>query len=97
VRPLWEGDSRVVKRSGRDEPTWVVIHIQYTTQRISLYSCHYLKLAKKCPAFLIIFYIFFSYKIGEQEGEHLCPEVVVEEVAKIMYTNVSKCKNDKIK
>jgi hypothetical protein len=23
-RPLWEGDQEVVKRSGRDEPMWVI-------------------------------------------------------------------------
>jgi hypothetical protein len=26
-RPLWEGDQEVVKRYGRDEPLWVVIHM----------------------------------------------------------------------
>jgi hypothetical protein len=26
-RSLWEGDSEVVKRSGRNEPVWLVIHI----------------------------------------------------------------------
>jgi hypothetical protein len=26
-RPLWEGDQEVVKRSCRDEPVWVVIHM----------------------------------------------------------------------
>jgi hypothetical protein len=25
--PLWEGDQEVTKRSGRDEPTWVAIHM----------------------------------------------------------------------
>jgi hypothetical protein len=25
-RPLWEGDQEVLKRSGNDEPMWVVIH-----------------------------------------------------------------------
>jgi hypothetical protein len=35
------------KRTGRDEPIWVVIHIYMeTTQGISLYSYLYLKLAK---------------------------------------------------
>jgi hypothetical protein len=46
-RPLWEGHYEVVKRSGRDEPVWVVTHISMeTTQEISLYSYLYLKLAK---------------------------------------------------
>jgi hypothetical protein len=26
-RPPWEGDQEVVKRSSRDEPVWVVIHM----------------------------------------------------------------------
>jgi hypothetical protein len=26
-RPLWEGDREVGKRSGRDEPMWVAIHM----------------------------------------------------------------------
>jgi hypothetical protein len=30
-RPLWEGDQEVVKRSGRDEPMWVVIHMYMET------------------------------------------------------------------
>jgi hypothetical protein len=46
-RPLWEGDHKVAKRSGRDEPMWVAIHM-YTeaTLGISLYSYLYLKQAK---------------------------------------------------
>jgi hypothetical protein len=44
---LWEGDWEVVKRCGRDEPVWIVIHLcMETTQGISLYSYLYLKLAK---------------------------------------------------
>jgi hypothetical protein len=51
-RPLWEGDQEVVKRSGRDEPIWVVIHIcMETTQVISPYSYLHLKLAKKKKLF----------------------------------------------
>jgi hypothetical protein len=30
-RPLWEGDYEAVKKSGRDEPTGVVIHIHMET------------------------------------------------------------------
>jgi hypothetical protein len=43
-RPLWEGDQEVVKRSGRDEPMWVVIHkCMEAMLGISLYSYLYLK------------------------------------------------------
>jgi hypothetical protein len=57
-----------VKRSGRDEPMWVVIHkCMETTQRISLYSYLYLKLAKT-PCFSYYHLCFFFNKIGEQEG-----------------------------
>jgi hypothetical protein len=58
-----------VKRSGRDEPLQVVIHIcMEKTQGISLYSYLYLKLTK-ITCFSYYFYGFFSfYKIREQEG-----------------------------
>jgi hypothetical protein len=26
-RPIWEGDQEVVKRSDRDDPMWVAIHM----------------------------------------------------------------------
>jgi hypothetical protein len=55
-RPRWEGEQEVVKRSGRDEPIQVVIHMcMEATLEISLYSYLYLKLA------------LFN-NIGEQEG-----------------------------
>jgi hypothetical protein len=42
-RPLWEGDWDVVKRSGRDESIWVVIHMCMEAMLgISLYSYPYL-------------------------------------------------------
>jgi hypothetical protein len=68
-RPLWEGGQEIVKRSGRSEPVWVVIHIcMETTLGISLYSYLYLKLAK-CCVFLITSYVFSSTKnLREQEG-----------------------------
>jgi hypothetical protein len=66
--PLWEGDWGIGKRTCRDEPIWVVIHIcMETTQGISLYSYLYLKLAKT-PCFSYYLLCFFFYKIGEQEG-----------------------------
>jgi hypothetical protein len=56
-----------VKRSGRDEPIGVVIHIcMETTEGISLSSYLYLKLAKMPFFFFIIFYIFLlqNWRIG---------------------------------
>jgi hypothetical protein len=41
-RPLCEGDQEVVKRSGRDEAMWVVIHMcMEATLGIPLYSYLY--------------------------------------------------------
>jgi hypothetical protein len=60
-----------VKRSGRDEPMWVVIHMcMETTQGISLYSYPYLKLAKT-PCFIYYLKCFFFYKISEQEDRRM--------------------------
>jgi hypothetical protein len=62
-----------VKRSGRDEPIWVVIHIsKETTQGISLYSNLYLKLAK-CYVFLFILHIFTSTKSENKRAEQVLP------------------------
>jgi hypothetical protein len=67
-RPLWEGDQEEVKSSGRDEPMWVAIHMYMETMLgISLYSYHYLKLAK-LPCFSYYLLCFFFNKIREQEG-----------------------------
>jgi hypothetical protein len=58
----------VVKRSGRDEPMWVIVHkCIETTLGIFLYSCLYLKLAKMlCLSYFLL--CFLSNKIREQEG-----------------------------
>jgi hypothetical protein len=69
-RSLWEGDKEVMKWSGRNEPVWVAIYnCMEAMIGICLYSYLYLKLAK--TVFLIIFYVFLSNKIGEQEGRTL--------------------------
>jgi hypothetical protein len=50
-----EGDQEVVKRSGRDEPVQVVIHMCMEAMLgISLYSYPYLKLAKTLPFLLLL-------------------------------------------
>jgi hypothetical protein len=42
-RPIWKGDQELVKRSGRDESTWVVTHLYMKAMLgISLYSYPYL-------------------------------------------------------
>jgi hypothetical protein len=58
----------VVKRSGRDEPMWVAIHLcMETTKGMSLYSYLYFKLAKTlCLSYYLSCFLF--NKIGEQEG-----------------------------
>jgi hypothetical protein len=65
-RPLWEGDWEVVKRSGRDEPTQVVIHMcMEAILGISLYSHLYLKLAKMLYLPYYSLHLLFN-KIGEE-------------------------------
>jgi hypothetical protein len=69
------------------------------TQGISLYSYLYLKLAKT-PCFSCYHLCFFFYRKNRTGGQKLfCPEtgegaIIEGEVAQIMYSHVSKCKND---
>jgi hypothetical protein len=80
-------------RSGKDEPIWLEIYIYMeTTQRISWYNYPFLKLAK-IPCFSYYLLCFFFNKVREQEGG----AGSAQEVAQIMYTHISTCKNDKIK
>jgi hypothetical protein len=81
-----------VKRSGRDEPMWVVILMcMVTILGISLYSYLYLKVAKMVHLSYYLLCFLFN-KVGDQEGR-----MEGAEMAKTMYTHVSKCKNEKIK
>jgi hypothetical protein len=73
-RPLWEGDQEVVKRSGRDEPMWVSIHMCMEAMLgISLYNYPCLKLAKML--YLILFYAFSSPKLENKRVELVLPGV----------------------
>jgi hypothetical protein len=57
-------DQEVVKKSGRNEPVWVVIQIcMETAQGISMYSYPYLKLAKMPYLSYYLLWFFFN-KIG---------------------------------
>jgi hypothetical protein len=94
-RPLWEGDSEVVKRSGRDEPMWVAIHKYMEAMLgISLYSYLCFKLAECCLSYYLLGFLF--NKIREQ-GQIL-PESgggLGGQVAQTMCTSVSECNNYK--
>jgi hypothetical protein len=92
-----------VKRSGRDKPMWVAIHMCMETLRISLYIYLYLKLTK--TLYLSYYLLCFLFnKIGEQEGRtgSALKQGEGEEregglIAQRMYIHVSKCKNNKKK
>jgi hypothetical protein len=56
-----------VKRSGKDEPMWVAIHMcMEAPLEVSLYSYLYVKL-EKSYTFITVFYIFSSTK-SENKG-----------------------------
>jgi hypothetical protein len=63
---LWEGNWEVLKRSGRHEPVWVVIHMCLEAiLGISLYSYPYLNLEKMlCLSYYLLRFLF--NKIGEE-------------------------------
>jgi hypothetical protein len=65
-RPLWESDWEVVKRSGRDESIWVVMHMCIEAMlEISLCIYRYLKLAKMlCLSYYLLCFLF--NKIGKE-------------------------------
>jgi hypothetical protein len=72
-RSISEGEQEIVKRYGRDESIWVVIHLYMEAMLgISLYSYLYLKLAKTlCLSYYLLCFLF--NKIGE-EAEQALPE-----------------------
>jgi hypothetical protein len=63
-RSILEDDQEIVKRSGRDESVWVVIHLYMEAMLgISLYSYSYLKLAK---TLCLSYYCLCSF--GSEQG-----------------------------
>jgi hypothetical protein len=84
-----------VKKSGRDEPMWVVIHMCMETLGMSLYSYLYLKLAKMlCLSYYRLCFLF--NKIRGQEDGTGSAQKGWGKVAQTVYKHVSKCKNNKI-
>jgi hypothetical protein len=89
-----------VKRSGRDEPIWVVIHMfMEAMPGISVYSYLYLKLAKMlCLSYYLRCFQQNWRTRTEQVVSRRTGKIGKEgKVTQIRYTHVSKCKNDKIK
>jgi hypothetical protein len=59
-----------MKKTGRDEIMWVVIHIcMETIQGISLYSYLYLKLVKNAMFFFLSFMFFSATKSDNKRAE----------------------------
>jgi hypothetical protein len=85
-----------VKRTGRDEPMWVAIHkCMEAMLGISLYSYLYLKLAK--TLFFLLSLMFSLQQNQRTRGQNRFWWWGKGEVAQIMYTHVSQCRNNKIK
>jgi hypothetical protein len=65
-----------VKRSSRDEPTWIAIHMcMEATQGISLYSYLHFKQAKNAMSFFLS-YVFFLQQNRRTRGQNrFCLEV----------------------
>jgi hypothetical protein len=87
-----------LKRSGRDEPKWVVIHMCMEAMiGISLCICLYLKVVQTvCFSYHLLCFLF--NKTGNKRVEHVLPRSRgVGQTAQIMYTYVGKCKKNKIK
>jgi hypothetical protein len=86
-----------VKRSGKEEPMWIVIYMCMETMlRISLYSYLYLKIAKMLSLSYLLF--FSSTKSENKRAEQVLPRGMgtgVGKVAKTVYTHVGKYKNNK--
>jgi hypothetical protein len=100
-RSLWEDVREVVKRSGRDEPIQVVIHMCMEAMlEISLYSYPYLKLAKMLWI-SYYFLCFFFNKIGEEGRTSSAWKQGVAgmggEMAQTMHTHMNKCINSQRK
>jgi hypothetical protein len=90
-----------VKRSGREEPVGVAIHMcMEATFGISPCSYLYQKLPK-ILSFLLSLMFSLQQNQGRRGYKMFCPEGRGcgrrEEVAQTMYTHVSKCKNYKTK
>jgi hypothetical protein len=63
-----------VKRSGRNEPTWVAIHMCMEAMLgISLYSYLYIKVAKMLCLLFFISYVFSSKKSANKRTEQVLP------------------------
>jgi hypothetical protein len=75
---------------------WVAIHkCMEAMLGISLYSYLYLKLAEML-SFLLSLMLSLQQNWRTRRWNRFCPKVGEDGGRQIMYTHVSKCKNDKI-
>jgi tryptophan-rich sensory protein len=85
-----------VKRSGRDKPIWVIIHIcMEIIQEISLYRQLSSSQTSKNAVFLFTLHIFSSTKFEKKRGQKrfcLGGGVGGEKLTQIMCTHVTTCK-----
>jgi hypothetical protein len=92
-------DQEVVKRSGTDEPIWVVIHLHgNNTRNLPVYLS--LSQSSKNVMFFFLFFMLFLRQDWRTRGKNrfcLGPGGQGEgRLAQITYTHISKCKNNKI-
>jgi hypothetical protein len=73
-RPLWESDQEVVKRSGRDEPIHIAMHMCMEAMLgISLHSFLYFKLANMLCLFFLLFICAYNVWVISSTFSQLPP------------------------
>jgi hypothetical protein len=94
-RPQWEGDQEIGKRSGRDEPIKVVIHM--CMEAMLGISVQLSQASKNTMSFLLSLMFSLQQNPRRRRQNRFCQEVGGggEEVASL-YTDVIKCKKNNI-
>jgi hypothetical protein len=67
--PPWEGDYRVMRRTGRDEPIGIVIHICMETTQESPCVAIFISNKQNPHVSLIMFYVFSFTKLEKRSME----------------------------
>jgi hypothetical protein len=83
-----------MKRSSRNKPMWVVVHICMEEYYESFFIAIFISNYQKCYVFLITSYVFSSTKLENKRAEQILHGSKQGEVAHIMHKHVSKCKKN---